>query len=41
MQVFPGEGDGERVGMIKRLYGGEVKEKYTDADSFEIQCEFL
>lgn len=42
MQVFPGEGDDESsVGMIKRLYGGKVKELYTDADSFEIQCQFF
>ena len=40
MQVLSGD-DGEGVGRIRKLWGGQAKEQYTDADSFEIQCKLF
>ena len=40
MQVLSGD-DGEGVGRIRKLWGGQAKEQYTDADSFEIQCKLI
>lgn len=36
VQVFSAEGN-EGVGMIKKMWGGEAKEQYTDAENFEIK----
>ena len=39
IKILSEEEGNKVVGTIKKVWGGEAKERYTDAERFEIQCE--
>ena len=40
LQVLSGEDGDEVVGRIRKAWGGEAKERYTDAEKFEVHCQY-
>ena len=40
LQVLSGEDGDEVVGRIRKVWGGEAKERYTDAERFEVHCQY-